>query len=274
MTFSIGTRLIGRSVRDDLPESIMPNPPKLGLVIGTYGALAYIRLQLEAHKRMCPHIPMLVHDDASPERRQLAEMCAGFGVEFESNSYHMPYRGLGDLTAFLGGLLWAHDKGVDLLVKFSRRFVPLLPWHQDLEALAIESEGATYSHSCISNGWGFRTECMAMHVQTWINFKLADDMKEKILKHDEQFVEGYMHGLANRAIAKTSLKNCLYLDDYPGHVGLGFIPWRFMGVGRNIPDPHALWHNRNPPADYLAQAQAWGITQHTLEDFAAVKTGT
>ena len=273
MTFSIGSRLIGRSVRDDLPPSIMPEWPQVGIVIGTYGSVPYVHMQLEARARLYANVPMLVHDDASVHREALSGLCRAYGADFESNSYHMPLGGLGDMTAFLGGFLWCKDKNLHLLVKFSRRFVPLVSWVDDFTATAVESEATTYSHSCISNGWGFRTECMGAHVGAWFKFGCVDDIQKNVLTHNQQFVEGYMHGLAGRMNANTSLKNCHYLDEHPEHTGLGFVPWRFMGVGRNIPDSHALWHNRNTPADYLAQAHAWGLTEYALKDFE-VRPGT
>jgi len=263
---SFGARRIGDSVRDKVPERLLPDPPTLGVVIGTYASVPYVHLQLEARQRLYPQIPLLVHDDHSHQQERLADLCKEYpGTEFESNSYRMPRNGLGDLTAFLGGALWAEDRKIDLLVKMSRRFIPLVPWTFGLVHLAQKSQGATYTHTDASYGLGFRSECVALHVATWRRLGLLDDIRDKCLTHDEQFVEGYMHGLAGRASTGLCQIHNQWADDHPEE-NQGFVSWNLLGAGRLAPDPQALWHDRDAPERYHAQAVSWGLP-YSLADF-------
>lgn len=256
---SFGARRIGDSVRDRVPERLF-DAPTLGVVVGTYGSVPYVHLQLEARARLCPEIPFLVHDDHSPQRDRLATLCASYSADFESNNYRMPGNGLGDLTAFLGGALWAEERKLDLLVKFSRRFLPVVAWDRDLAALASISQGATYSHSCASYGLGFRTEATALHVATWRQRGLLADIQQKCLTHDEQFVEGYMHGLAGKAFCALCHINNAWEDAFVRPAtDTGFVPWPLLGPGRLLPHANVLWHDRDAPERYHTQAQAWGL---------------
>ncbi len=48
---------------------------RVGVVVGTFAALPYVHLQLEARRRRWPGVPMLVHDDASPQQADLSALC-------------------------------------------------------------------------------------------------------------------------------------------------------------------------------------------------------
>ena len=61
---------------------ILADPLSIGVVIGTFAAVPYIHLHLEAWRRLFPHIRLLVHDDASPEQERLRRLCAEYGCEF------------------------------------------------------------------------------------------------------------------------------------------------------------------------------------------------
>ncbi len=251
---------VGESVRYSVkPERIFTRSPHIGVVVGTFASLPYVHLQLEARKRFYPLIPLLVHDDHSPQRDSLSRLCAEYGAMFESNNYQMP-DSLGDMTAFLGGMLWAPSVNVDLLVKLSRRFIPLRDWVQDLTRLALDSQGATYSHSCTSFGMGFRTECMGLHVETWKRLGPLEDIRKKILAHDSQFVEGYMHGLAGSVSGTTCLAHNMWEDSFKRPPSeRGFVPWDFMGKGRLEPNENVLWHDRDDHARYHDLGVSWGL---------------
>ena len=49
-------------------------PPKVAVVVGTFAAVPYVHLHLEARRRFYPEVPLLVHDDGSPKS---AELCTG-----------------------------------------------------------------------------------------------------------------------------------------------------------------------------------------------------
>src|SRR3954471_7147461 len=103
-------------------ERIFDNPlPSVGVVIGTFAAVPYVHLHLESRARNYPHVPMLVHDDGSPRRKELQSLCERYGADFISR----PTRAqptIGDLSAFVSGFDWAHERRFSLLVKMSRRF--------------------------------------------------------------------------------------------------------------------------------------------------------
>ena len=71
-----GERLpLGKRTLPDPRANILPDKPKVGLVISTYGALGFVELGLAVRQRLCPEVPTLVHDDASPVGAQLQELC-------------------------------------------------------------------------------------------------------------------------------------------------------------------------------------------------------
>ena len=45
--------------------------PRVEATVGTFAAVPYIHLQLEARRRLYPHVPLLVHDDGSPVRAEV-----------------------------------------------------------------------------------------------------------------------------------------------------------------------------------------------------------
>jgi cephalosporin hydroxylase len=64
-------------------DTIFTPPVAIGLMVGTFAAVPYIHLQLEARRRLYPHVPLLVHDDGSTKRDDLQRLCAEYGCEFE-----------------------------------------------------------------------------------------------------------------------------------------------------------------------------------------------
>ena len=252
--------------RDDLYHT----RPRLGLVIGTFAAVPYIHLQLEARRRLYPDVPTLVHDDGSPVRDDLLSLCAQYGVDFESNSQRLPYANhLGDLSTFLGGLQWAKSKGIELLLKLSRRWLPLSDWTDDLITLAMESQNATFSNHTISYGFGFRTECLGMAVSRWATDRVFESIIARMVTGEDVFVEGYIHQFA----MEFDLANCMTAQLWNERHPLppdrrGYAPWAWMGTDRCYASPSAgyLWHNSHPPTMYAQQAQTWGLP-YTNADF-------
>jgi hypothetical protein len=247
------------------------NSPNIGAVIGTYGAVPYIHLSLESRKRHYASVPLLVSDDCSPSARRLEALCQRYGTDFISNTKHMPDH-YGDLSVFVNGLRWAKEKNIDLLMKFSRRFIPLFDWSKDLERFYEYSEAATYSNYCSAYGFGFRTECLALHVPTWYSLGLVDEMEQKLSSLDGGlFMEGYMHQLAQRAMFNTSQKATEWFTQNPvPPERLGYYPLHFMGTSRIQPKVHVLWHDYTHPMQYLSKCQEWGIFDYTPTDFYLV----
>jgi hypothetical protein len=240
--------------------SLFRRPPRFGVVIGTFAAVPYVHLQLEAWQRLYPHAKVLVHDDGSEHGRELATLCARYGADFERNTQRCsPFKG--DLTAFVGGMLWSREHGLDVLLKLSRRFVPLTDWTESLAELALDSHYATYSAWTTTYNFGFRTECTGMAVEEWFRLNLVAEMAHRALSPGDPFVEAFVHNLARRA----ATFNCDRARKYDERVGHrppernGYAIWPWMGTDRRAKTDRFLWHDATTPAEYHSLGQAWGL---------------
>ena len=254
-------------------ELLFARPPTIGVVIGTFAAVPYVHLQLEARRRCYPQIPLLVHDDGSHKADELEALCEAYGATYERNEPRLPPC-RGDLAAFVGGFRWAQERGIDLLVKLSRRFVPIAPWVEDLCDLAMRSHYATFCSWTTTYNFGFRSECVGMAVGEWLRLHLVAEITAAIAQPVEPFVEGLLHQLARRAAAG----NCRRAQAYDAEVGLqpdnraGYAVWPFMGTDRATSYPGFLWHNSALPEKYARVAQSWGLP-YTADDFADPNQG-
>lgn len=240
--------------------------PSVGLVIGTFAAVPYIHLQLESRRRNYPSLPVLVHDDGSAFGGELSELCLQYGASFIASEKRHPHF-VGDLAAFAAGFDWAGRNGVEVLVKFSRRFVPLYDWVPDLQELAYMTQYATYSSRCIHYGFGFRTECVAMHVRSWFSGRAVDLIKGQVLAGRGCFVEKFIHDLA-RGVHRN---NCEQNRDYEKFGGkpesvAAYGDWLLSGISRHLPRPNVLWHNYAGPEVYASQAASYGL-KYDVQDF-------
>lgn len=251
-----------------LPEKLFTDKNlKIGVVIGTYAATPYIHLGLESWKRNYPHVSVLVHDDCSRSQTALADLCFDYGADFECNSFRMPPC-VGDMTAYLGGFYWARENNIDILVKMSRRFIPIFDWTKELIEKTQETQFATYTSYCDHFNFGFRSECVAMHVPTWHKFGLVSAIKEKVLVCEELFVEGYLHDLARRLSYSLCHKNDEYMTSHKMPLeksGYGILD--FMGPTRVHPKKNLLWHDSHEPEEYYKQAMRYGINYYNIKDF-------
>ncbi len=239
---------------------LLPPDPKIALVVGTFAGLPYIHLHLEARRRLYPEVPLLVHDDGSPLAAELSRLCQRYGAVYERNTRRLPPCE-GDLTAFIGGLAWARELQCDLLVKMSRRWVPLIRWVEGLQDVARDADYPTYSSWTTSFNFGFRTECMALAVEEWFRLGLVDEILSEMDAGETVFVEGLMHRLARKAASFRSA----HAWQYDQRIGLrppdrdGYAPWPFVGTDRCERSADHFWHDVSQPADYAALSQRWGL---------------
>jgi hypothetical protein len=178
----------------------------------------------------------------------------------------------GDIAAFIGGIYWAEELGANLLVKLSRRFVPMLRWVDGLLDLAMKSDYATYSSWTSTFNFGFRTECMAMAVNEWKS--VSADLVSAIHAEGTPFVEGYMHNIARRLSAQNTMKAAAW-DDEVGHRPAdrnGYAPWPFMLTDRCQRSADFLWHDWAKPADYAELAARWSL-DYSIKDFSDPNMG-
>lgn len=254
-------------------ERLFATPPRVAMVVGTFAAVPYIHLQLEARRRLYPETPLLVQDDCSPFGDELRRLCDDYGADFSSNTTRFP-ASKGDMTAMVHGLVWAREQGIELLVKLSRRFVPRVRWTDDLVALAMTAQYATYCAWTTSFNFGFRSECVGFAVEEWMRLGLCDALIERILSTPRTFVEGFVHGLARRA-AEQNCRMAVAFDEAIGQRPTDrncYAPWPFMGTDRRARMPGYLWHDWSRPKDYAALAGEWGLP-YKESDFADPNMG-
>jgi len=241
--------------------------PSLALVIGTYAAVPYVHLALESWRRFYPSVPLLVNDDASPAAAELEFLCREYGADFRGSSLHSGHR-IGDISSYVYGLEWAESLGIDLLVKMSRRFIPLHDWTPGLRSLAWESQYATFSQRCRHFNYGFRTECIGFHVPTWNSPALRSELLETMERRQPIFVEGYVHRLARRVQALACDVNRRHLILNPRQSDSdAYGIWSIMPDRRTAKKPDILWHDCDGAADYCRVANLFGLN-YNLEDFA------
>lgn len=239
---------------------VLSGKPKIALVVGTFAAVPYVHLQLEARRRLYPEVPLLVHDDHSPRAAELAALCGAYGANFVQTATRFPPC-KGDLSAFVYGLGWAREMGADVLVKLSRRFIPKIRWVDGLAALVEAADYATYSAWTESFNFGFRTECLALAVKEWFDLGLVGQMNAAIHAEGVPFVEGFMHGLARQAAAVGSEAARVYDAREGARLGDrdGYAVWPFMGRDRCAWSADFLWHDAVGPGEYARLASQWGL---------------
>jgi hypothetical protein len=241
--------------------------PSVALVIGTFAAVPYVHLALESRRRYFPSVPLLVSDDCSPAASELEALCRQYDAEFRRSSRRSGHR-IGDVSSYVYGLEWATSLGVELLVKMSRRFIPLHNWVPDLRALAWETQYATYSQRCLHFNYGFRTECIGLHVAGWRSPAIQRDLREPLGRDQEVFVEGFIHRLARRIQGSACDLNRRHVALYPRHGDSdAYGIWPIMPDRRTTKKPDILWHDCDSPADYCRVSQLFGLN-YSLEDFA------
>ncbi|HYE55079.1 MAG TPA: hypothetical protein VD996_09560 [Chitinophagaceae bacterium] len=227
-----------------------------GIVIGTYSAVPYVHLQLESARRHYPHVPILVHDDCSSEEAALRSLCNRYGADFQSNAAAFHQRlgryghyGLGDLSVFLHGLVWAKEKNVDVLLKLSRRFLLLRDVSLELQEIACNNPSPLIGAHYKDHPKTARTNCIALNVPHW-NADVICSM-EKLIREKLQnrkqglYVEAVLHKLARQAADNGCAPLAL---------------WQFALLDQKKPQPgQFMWHEAHSVHQYAIQAKEWGL---------------
>lgn len=251
---------------EDRAEAIR-NGPKTGVVVGTFSALPYVHLQLEAWRQFYPEAACLIHDDCSAERGAIEALAKSYGAEFMTSPVRHIHH-LGDLTVYPKGLEWAQRRGIEVLLKVSRRWIWKTDWRPSAFALIKDSGNPTLSHFTSSFAFGFRTESVVFDVNVWAGGPFIEEAMRRVWGPDHVFVENYIHTWA------------IMLGDDPGserwqeykktnpirEERRGYPPWTLLGRSRCEKSETHLWHDANPPEDYAALATEWGLP-YTAEDF-------
>jgi hypothetical protein len=247
--------------------------PSVGLVIGTFAAVPYIHLALESWRRNYPDIPVLVSDDGSPNWAELSELCKLYGADFVSYRARRRWT-IGDLSSYVHGLDWAQERQLDLLVKMSRRFIPLYNWVPGLQQLAYKTQYPTYSNQCLHFNFGFRTECVGFHLASWMASGVVARVRSRIACNEPIFVEGYLHELAREVYKHSSCgANREYEKACPRPSGAdAYGVWEVMADQRTTRKDDVLWHDCNEPCDYYRAAVRYGLP-YMPEEFSDPNQG-
>lgn len=252
---------------------------RVGVVIGTYGCVPQIDLQLHWLKEN-GIADVLVHDDCSPDAISLKRLCGEYGADFyvtPKNMFHKACVGsIGDQNCFYEGLKWAKGKGLDVLVKLSRRLIPCCRWADDFKALVKESDGITFSSYCTKDPFPIRTECFGMNVSAWTNEFTMRHLKWTIDNGFPTFAEYWMDSMAKQLDQQN------FSDRYgqwrkAHHVGQlrsGYVQWhdllgtcRFNDVGRRS---GVLWHQYSKDEDYFARLEEAFPGKYRMADLKGV----
>lgn len=238
---------------------------KTGIVIGTYAAVPYIHLQLESRKRFAPETECLVIDDGSSDSARLSSLCSEYGADFicrPKRMGHVP----GDMQTFVQGHEWARELGLKLLIKLSRRWLPIAPWVEETERIWNETGAPTLNSSCHFHRFGFRSECVAMDVDAWKNSDATKSLRDHVsacASHPPDLDCGRSGVLVEHVvhIGAAAARGAR------GDGSSNYAAWPWMGDNRTNPMPGRLWHESNNTQEYVDLARSWGITQYAFSDF-------
>ena len=262
------------------------------------------RSHLENAKRLYPE-KILVVDDSSDKTKELEEICKQYGADFYPNSGYSPCIDdlkidickfcrntkkiinsnmcvdcgkhlLGDIKLTARGFRWAKNNNIDLMIKFSRRFLPLYDWRDELKRIAASTGFPAYSSWEESSRLGFKTEAVAYIVNEWI-FSGAVDIMEKQDKIGltESFIWLLCMKISQMRNINREDKIAFgehFQDIFPywkmfENIQTGYGHWFIAGTSRRQLLPWRFWHDTNPPKDYLKRIESFGINEYTEQDF-------
>lgn len=260
-----------------MKESPVKSDAKVGLIIGTRGSAPYIHCHLECLKRHEPNVKVMIHDDASPQEGRLRELAADYGAAFYTTGADRLQPTVGDLNTFVEGLRWGDREGLDIVVKCSRSLIIEKPWSV---ALAEGMAASHYVTACAYDSWhqfGFTSEIVSMHVQSWIKSGAMAMMAETV-RENKQFAglpEGWIHERSREVHrfvhpidnpwANVHDPNCDMLVrteqvfGRPGNWDSYYPWWHVCGLSRHSRAEKVYWHDQNTDDQYAALAQSLGL---------------
>lgn len=235
---------------------------QIGQVIGTCGTVPYIHLHLEATKTFFGScgpdgLPTLVVNDgrgAKYDEDMLSRLCKQYGAELICGDYigHTT----GDIRVFLEGLHWATEHGIDILAKFSRRFIPMESWRIPLHILASQHRYvAAFARKNDDRPDGlFRTDAIALRVKNWMAREILQPMEDALKQNwREVQVEPMMHSFTR--------------------VNGGWAMWDLVGDSMARPWHKAMQWRGMTPQHYGDLARIYGLRYQDI-DFDSGRFGT
>lgn len=232
----------------------------IGQVIGTSGTAPYVHLQLEMSRRLFgDSMPTLVANDGDgPSAVEVEKIAKQYGAEFVCwpSLGHAP----GDIKIFRESMLWATEKGLDVVAKFSRRFVPLVSWRHGLQHLVASNTDAgffTRRHLDAPHGL-FRTDAIAYRLRVVNTQRVRDTLDEVIETKFKANVEAMFEAFS--------------------HVHGGWVMWDLLGPNFYKPWNKAMQWRGLLPYHYGDLARALDLPYSDTEFLSAsalnIETGT
>lgn len=281
-------RMMRSQIYDDIDMNVDLTPnytsdPKIGVVIGTYGAIPYIDLALHYLINVNGIKHVLIHDDGSDQIKGFQKVqniynkIPGVKVDLYStgkNLWHKSCIGsLGDQNCFAIGLKWAKENNCDILLKFSRRLIPCFKWVDDFKKLVIDSDGITFGSYCLKDKFPLRTELLGMNVNAWTNEYTMNILSWFIENEYPTFAEFFMDKMAKILDFHNFSKK--YKDwkesHYYGFLHSGYVHWydilgtdRYSNKDRNL---NVLWHQFKNEEAYLVESKNVFGDKYNLNDF-------
>jgi len=206
--------------------------PSIGLTISTFGTPDHIQLTMEVMKKNGVKVPVLVHDDSSVDYENLLNICRIYQCDFISTPFRYGHFA-GDVMAVYNGLLWAKEYNFDILVKMSRRFIPLFDWTKSLIETIQNTPNHTYGNRCNHFRFPLRTECVAYKVSHWLNH--LEDLQKVILKNTDSIEYDIFN------IAKT------------------YTVWKEVGCDRMDRMINIMWHDCYTDNEYAQMLNKYRI---------------
>lgn len=223
----------------DRPE---PEAIRAGVVLSHYGMPKIIDLQIRLIRATCGDVPLLVHDDHSPNADELKAICASHNVPVVQHGSSQLGHASGCVASVYQGLKWAKERELTVLCKLSQRFLVTRDnWLQKGASDLLKSGRSTLSDACIEGKTALpiRSEAMLLLVEKWT--------QEHILKH-----------LRPRRLYPYSAE--AWYSKALQKIGGGFATWSLLGGPSRVRKVDGvLWHCANSAADYHKLAAEYGV---------------
>lgn len=223
---------------------IDPTDPKVGVVIGSYLWPSVTEMQIKSIRRTCgAHVPILVVDDPSVDSEKREAICKKNGVDFLTTAAIKVGHVGGDVAALHHGLVWAKEKGLEVLAKLSQRVFLLRPrWLQDgakellLSTLPLASQ-VCVGHPGKTGDFPIRSDAYLVNVSQW----------------DAETVEVKRYNPDNKVWVSGE---SLLISLIPGGI---FWPWSEISSDRAEPGPYEINHWGTGVSEYLALAKELNV---------------
>lgn len=250
---------------------------EVGVVINANNKPAYVELQLYYLTQLNKINSVLIYDNCSEKKEQLQQLAKKYNVDFYSTESPLlvdkQLGSLAELNCFYIGLMWANDKKLDILVKLEDKFIPCCNWINELKCLALATDATTFTSWCEKYTLPARTECIALHVKTWIHQFALYNFKFCVENEMCVYIEIWIHEII-KALSyqnNSSKWNQYIKNNNVGYMYSGYAVWQdLLGTNRENNDNknfNVLWHEKDKTEDYLRITNKIFPNKYSIDDF-------